>query len=73
MFGSYVEGLDIINVHSQGVSLLATLISCMNFHPPLPNLEIYDILCMCIHEIWMAFNEKNRIVNKLHFMGEIKL
>jgi hypothetical protein len=71
MLGSYVEGLDIINVHSQGVSLLATLISCMNFHPP--NLEIHDILCMCIHEIWVTFNAKNRIVNKLHLMGEIKL
>ncbi len=28
-------------------------------------------ILISIHGIWMAFNEKNRIVNKLHFMGEI--
>jgi hypothetical protein len=36
MFGTYIAGLDIINVHSQGVSLMATLISRMNFPSPLP-------------------------------------
>jgi hypothetical protein len=41
--------------------------------PPPPKLTIHAILCMCIHEFWMAFNAKNKIVNKLHFMDEISI
>jgi len=41
-------------------------------HPP-PTPTIHYILCMCFHEIWMAFNAKNKIVNKLHFMDEISI
>jgi hypothetical protein len=72
-------------VPSQGMFLLATLVSWMNFipwnfvynisstkfHPFIHWTFTNDILWMLIHEIWMAFNAKHKIVNELHFMDEI--
>jgi hypothetical protein len=66
--------------------LLATLFSWMNFTPGnfvnnIPSTKFYpfihwtftnDILWMLIHENWMTFNAKHKLVNELHFMDEIK-
>jgi len=69
-FGSYVEGLEIINVHNQWVSLLATLISCINFHPP--HLDILDIYaCASMKFEWLPMLKIELSINYISWVNKI--
>ncbi len=52
------------------ISLLATKISWMNFHPS-PIENPWMVLYACSSMNLADFNAKNKIVNKLHFIHEM--
>jgi hypothetical protein len=47
--------------------------SKISFTPHKRSANDFYACSLNIHGIYMTFNEKNKIVNKIHFMDEIKI